>query len=85
MLQTKTLSSYRNPPEQKVLLPIKISPDLRRRFRTMASSKDMTYEQLIKYLLDKYDGTLARQRAQKLQPSPLHPPRRKSHYPGGGL
>lgn len=66
-----------------VLLPIKIRPDLRQRFKVKAAQQGMTYAQLLEQWMDQDDARLERQR--RAQAHPLHRPNdAKSIYPGGG-
>lgn len=64
-----------------ILVPIKMAPDLRQRFRLAAVSDDMTYAQLIERLLDEREEKLSKARAK--QAHPFHRP--ASAYPGGGV
>lgn len=64
-----------------VLLPIKIRPDLRRRFKVKAAEAGLTYAQLLEQWMDQDDARLERQR--RAQAHPLHRPA-ASIYPGGG-
>lgn len=66
---------------ETVLLPVKITPDLRRRFRMAAVARDFTYAQLIEYWLDQDADKVAR--LAKRQAHPLHRPTPASAYPGG--
>ncbi|AYP70050.1 hypothetical protein I5G62_gp64 [Mycobacterium phage CRB2] len=59
-------------PEPPILVPIKMRPDLRRRFRVRAVQADMTYAQLIEHWLDAEDRREARAAAR--QAHPLHRP-----------
>lgn len=59
-------------PEPPILVPIKMRPDLRKRFRVRAVEGDMTYAQLIEHWLDEEDRK--RQRAAARQAHPLHRP-----------
>ena len=63
----------------KVLLPVKMTPDQRKRFKIACAEENRTYGDLIMLLLDRRDRALAQQR--RAQAHPLHTP--KSAYPGG--
>ena len=58
--------------EPTLLVPVKMTPELRQRFRVMARVEDMTYARLIEFLMDEHDARLLRQRRQ--QAHPLHRP-----------
>jgi hypothetical protein len=62
-------------------MPVKVTADLRRRFKVAAAEEGMTYAQLIGMFLDQRDARLERQR--RTQAHPLHRPA-ASIYPGGG-
>lgn len=62
-----------SPGEPTLLLPIKVPPDLRKDFRMMAVNEDMTYAQLLRFLVDERNKTLERQR--RGQVHPFHRPR----------
>ena len=66
-----------------VLLPVKMPPDQRKRFKVACAEEGLTYGELITELLDRRDRALAQQR--RVQAHPLHTPKRKSAYPGGGV
>ena len=67
----------------KVLIPVRVTPDLRKRFKTACAEAGQTYGEWIEEQLNKVE---ARKRAQqRAQAHPLHQPTRKSHYPGGGV
>ncbi|QGH75314.1 ribbon-helix-helix DNA binding domain protein [Mycobacterium phage Quesadilla] len=55
-----------------ILVPIKMRPDLRKRFRVRAVERDMTYAQLIESWLDEEDRKL--ERARQRQAHPFHRP-----------
>ena len=67
-----------------VLLPLKVTPDLRKRFKLRAVENDLTYAELIERWLDADDARIARQR--RAQAHPLHQPAPGPHsaYPSGG-
>ena len=65
-----------------VLLPVKVRPDLRQRFKVRAAQEGLTYAQMIERWLDADDAKLARQRRQQVHP--LHrPDEPRSAYPSG--
>ncbi|QWY84408.1 ribbon-helix-helix DNA binding domain protein [Mycobacterium phage Knocker] len=64
-----------------VLLPVKVRPDLRQRFKVAAAEEGTTYAGLIERWLDERDRRIAAQR--RAQAHPLHRPA-ASAYPGGG-
>lgn len=67
----------------RVLLPVKLHPDLRKRFKLRAVEEDKTYAELIEAWLDADDARIARQR--RSQVHPLHrPDEPKSMYPSAG-
>jgi len=66
------MSSHADPKVEPILVPVKMRPELRKRFRVSAVSKDMTYAQLIEHWLDLEDAELAKKRAR--QAHPLHRP-----------
>ena len=67
----------------KVLIPVRMPVDQRKRFKTACAEAGQTYEEWITEQLDRVE---ARKRARKrAQAHPLHQPTRKSHYPGGGV
>lgn len=66
---------------QRVLLPIKMRRDLRKRFKLKAVDNDCTYAELIERWMDQDDARL--DRARRAQAHPLHRPP-ASAYPGGG-
>ncbi|AYP70052.1 hypothetical protein I5G62_gp66 [Mycobacterium phage CRB2] len=55
-----------------VLLPVKVPPDLRQRFKVAAAEEGTTYAGLIELWLDERDRK--RQRAAARQAHPLHQP-----------
>ncbi|QHB37802.1 hypothetical protein I5G63_gp061 [Mycobacterium phage Imvubu] len=66
-----------------VLLPIKIAPDQRQRFKVKAAQHGKTYAEMLQTWMDQDDARL--ERAQRAQAHPLHRPNEaKSIYPGGG-
>ncbi|AHJ88561.1 hypothetical protein Jolie1_061 [Mycobacterium phage Julie1] len=65
-----------------MMLPVKMTPDQRKRFKTACAEEGLTYGEFIIKWLDARDVTKRRQ--QRAQAHPLHQPTRKSHYPGGG-
>lgn len=67
---------------ERVLLPVKVSPEDRTRFKVAAAEEGLTYGELITSMLDARDERRARQR--RAQAHPLHQPRPASMYPGGG-
>ena len=77
--QLSSHGSKRTP--ASILVPIKMAPDLRQRFRLAAVADDMTYAQLIERLLDEREEKLSKARAK--QAHPFHRP--ASAYPGGGV
>lgn len=66
------MSSHARPADAQVLIPIKASPELRRRFRMAAVEADLTYAQLIERWLDA-DAARA-ERARRQQVHPFHRP-----------
>ena len=64
-----------------ILVPVKMTPALRKRFKQAALDDDMTYAQLIERLLDEREEKLSKARAK--QAHPFHRP--ASAYPGGGI
>ena len=66
-----------------VLLPVKMVPEQRRRFKAACAEEGQTYAEFIIEQLDKRDRALAAHR--RAQAHPLHQPTRKSAYPGGGV
>ncbi|UXE04438.1 ribbon-helix-helix DNA binding domain protein [Mycobacterium phage Funsized] len=66
----------------RVLLPIKMHPDLRKRFKLKAVEQDLTYAELIEKWMDEEDRRLEQSR--RAQAHPLHRPGPASIYPGGG-
>lgn len=68
--------------EPTVLLPVKMTPEQRKRFRMVCVEHGKTYAQMIVELLDERDARLAR--AQRQQAHPLHRPNTPvSSYPSG--
>lgn len=69
----------------RVLLPIKMTSDLRRRFRMVTAAEDTTYAGMIEVWVNDYHARIERQR--RAQAHPLHQPSTdaKSDYPGGGV
>lgn len=59
-------------PIPKVMLPVKMTPDQRKRFRVVCAEAGKTYGDMIVFLLDERDRKLAYQRRQ--QAHPLHRP-----------
>lgn len=84
-VSARTLSAHKASESRLLLLPIKMLPELRHRFKIACAEEGMTYSQLIAHLLDEREKTRNRQRAQQV--SPLHPARKNkgavSGYPGG--
>ena len=67
----------------KVLIPVRMPPDQRKRFKTLCAEAGATYEE---WIIEQMNRVEARKRAQqRAQAHPLHQPTRKSHYPGGGV
>lgn len=66
------MSSHARPRAELILVPVKMTPDLRKRFRVAAVERDMTYAQLIAHLLDREDERV--KRAQARQAHPFHRP-----------
>ena len=65
------------------MLPVKVTPEQRKRFKAMCAEAGQTYGEWITEQMGKVE---ARKRAQqRAQAHPLHQPTRKSHYPGGGV
>lgn len=56
----------------KVMLPVKMTPDLRKRFKMRCAGEDVTYGEMIEYWMDRDDEAVRRQRRQ--QAHPLHRP-----------
>jgi hypothetical protein len=67
---------------QRVLLPVKMRVDLRKRFKLAAVAEDKTYAELIEAWLDERDARLERDRRRQVHP--FHRPA-ASAYPGGGV
>ncbi len=67
----------------RVILPIKMAPELRHRLKVAAAEEGTTYAGLFQMFLDQRDAKLRRQRAAQVHP--LHQPRDepKSAYPSG--
>jgi hypothetical protein len=57
-----------------VLLPVKVTPELRKRFRLACVEDDVTYAEMLERFLDGRDAKLRRQQAQ--QAHPFHRPGR---------
>jgi len=66
------MSSHASPRVEPVLVPIKMRPDLRRRFRLAAVEADLTYAQLIERWLDADAERM--ERARRRQAHPFHRP-----------
>lgn len=66
----------------KVTLPVKMTPDQRKRFKAVCAEDGLTYGDWISKQLDQRERNRAQ--ARRAQAHPLHTPTRKSHYPGGG-
>ncbi|QPX62180.1 ribbon-helix-helix DNA binding domain protein [Mycobacterium phage Indlovu] len=62
------MSSHAQPRIEPVLVPIKMRPELRRRFRLAAVEADLTYAQLIERWLDADAERSERQRRKQVHP-----------------
>lgn len=82
MVRIKPGKRGRPPGPTKSLVPVKMLPDQRKRFKTMCAGRDLTYEQQIIAWMDQDDAR--ERRAQARQAHPLHQPKQASYYPGGG-
>uniref|UniRef100_A0AB39AL55 Ribbon-helix-helix DNA binding domain protein n=1 Tax=Mycolicibacterium phage phi1_186018 TaxID=3236641 RepID=A0AB39AL55_9CAUD len=82
MVRIKPRGPGRPKGPDKLLVPVKMLPDQRRRFKAMCAARDMTYEEMIIVWMDKEDALERRKAAQ--QKHPLHQPKQASFYPGGG-
>lgn len=56
-----------------MLIPVRVTPDVRHRFKLEAAKLGLTYSELIERMLDTRRELERRERAK--QPSPLHRPR----------
>jgi hypothetical protein len=76
----RTTPRAARPSDLLVLLPIKIMPHARNRFRAVCVTEDKTYAEMLDELLDVYEDRQKRQLAMQKHPLDTRP---ISGYPGG--
>lgn len=64
------------------MVPVKMTEAQRTRFRVVCAEEGQSYAGLILQMLDEREARKKRQA--RMQAHPLHQPKRRSNYPGGG-
>lgn len=65
------------------MVPLKMTPEQRKRFKTLCAAEGGSYADWVVKRMDAEEAKL--ERARRAQAHPLHQPTRKSAYPGGGV
>ncbi|AKF14326.1 hypothetical protein SEA_VINCENZO_64 [Mycobacterium phage Vincenzo] len=82
MVQIKGPRRGRPPGPAKLLVPVKMLPEQRKRFKVMCAAQGVSYEEKIVQWMDNEEANARRKAAR--QAHPLHQPKPASYYPGGG-